>query len=29
MADVREANINVGGNWRVPVLGDLMKEQYR
>ena len=23
MADVREANINVVGNWRVPVLGDL------
>ena len=23
MADVREANINVVGNWRMPVLGDL------
>ena len=23
MADVREANINVVGNYRVPVLGDL------
>ena len=23
VADVREANINVVGNWRVPVLGDL------
>ena len=22
MADVREANINVVGNWRMPVLGD-------
>ena len=22
-ADVREANINVDGNWRLPVLGDL------
>ena len=25
MADVREANINVVGNWRIPVLGDLNK----
>ena len=23
MADVREANINVVGNWRIPVFGDL------
>ena len=23
VADVREANINVVGNWRMPVLGDL------
>ena len=23
VADVREANINVVGNWRIPVLGDL------
>ena len=23
MADIREANINVVGNWQVPVLGDL------
>ena len=23
MADVREANINVVGNWRMPMLGDL------
>ena len=23
MADVREANINVVGNWRMPVFGDL------
>ena len=23
LADVREANINVVGNWRMPVLGDL------
>ena len=23
VADVREANINVIGNWRMPVLGDL------
>ena len=23
IADVREANINVVGNWRMPVLGDL------
>ena len=23
MADVTEANINVVGNWRMPVLGDL------
>ena len=23
MPDVREANINVDGNWRMPVLGDL------
>ena len=23
VADVREANINVVGNWRKPVLGDL------
>ena len=23
MADVREANINVVGNWRMPLLGDL------
>ena len=23
MADVREANINVVSNWRMPVLGDL------
>ena len=23
MADVRVANINAVGNWRVPVLGDL------
>ena len=23
VADVRKANINVVGNWRVPVLGDL------
>ena len=23
MADVRKANINVVGNWRMPVLGDL------
>ena len=23
MADVREANINVVGNWRMPVLGDM------
>ena len=23
MADVREANINVVGNWRMPVMGDL------
>ena len=23
MADVREGNINVVGNWRMPVLGDL------
>ena len=25
MADVREANINVVGNWQMPVLGDLNK----
>ena len=25
VADVREANINVVGNWRMPVLGDLYK----
>ena len=25
MADVREANINVIGNWQMPVLGDLYK----
>ena len=29
VADVREANINVVGNWRMPVLGDLNEEQYR
>ena len=29
VSDAREANINVVGNWRMPVLGDLMKEQYR
>ena len=23
VADVREANINVVGNWRMPVLGEL------
>ena len=23
VADVREANINVVGNWRMPMLGDL------
>ena len=23
MADIREANINVVGNWRMPVLGGL------
>ena len=23
VADVREANINVVGNWRIPVLGNL------
>ena len=23
VADVKEANINVVGNWRMPVLGDL------
>ena len=28
MADVREANINLVGNWRVLVLGDLNEEQY-
>ena len=29
VADVREANINVVGNWRMPVYEILMKEQYR
>ena len=29
VADVSEANINVVGNWRMLVLGDLNKEQYR
>ena len=29
VADVRKANINVVGNWRMPVLGDLNKDQYR
>ena len=23
VADIREENINAGGNWRMPVLGDL------
>ena len=27
VADDREANINVVGNWRMPVLGDLKKDQ--
>ena len=25
MADVRDININAVGNWRMPVLGDLIK----
>ena len=25
VADVREANINVVGNWRMPVMGDLIE----
>ena len=29
VADVREATINVVGNWQMPVLGDLNEEQYR
>ena len=29
VADVREANINVVGNWQMPVLGDLNEQQYR
>ena len=29
VADVREANINVVGNWRIPVLVDLNEKLYR
>ena len=29
VADVKEANINVVGNWRTPMLGDLNGRQYR
>ena len=29
VADVMKANINVVGNWRTPMLGDLSEEQYR
>ena len=29
LADVREANIDVVGNWLMTVLGDLNKGQYR
>ena len=28
VADVREANINIVGNWRITVLGDLNERQY-
>ena len=28
VADVREANINVVGNWQMPVLSDLNEEEY-
>ena len=29
VADVREAHINVVGNWQTPMLGDFNEEQYR
>ena len=29
VADFREANINVVGNWQMPVLEDLNEKQYR
>ena len=29
MADVREVNINVVGNWRMPVLGDLNEREMK
>ena len=29
VADIKEANINVVGNWRIPVLGDLNERAIR